>query len=103
MIPGKSPERIIDTRSRNRAMKSAGSPSVANLGAAARPTNGFHFAWTAPVNESFRVDFSSVMPPMWTAFTNIITSTNGAFDFTDDGLQSGGLTGARFYRVRTGP
>jgi hypothetical protein len=43
------------------------------------------------------------MPPLWTAFTNIITSTNGAFDFTDDGLQSGGLTGARFYRVRTGP
>jgi len=39
----------------------------------------------------------------WTTFINVITSTNGTFSFTDDGSNSGGFGGNKFYRVRTVP
>ncbi|MGO9526276.1 MAG: DUF4185 domain-containing protein [Verrucomicrobiia bacterium] len=76
---------------------------VINLTSVAYTNRTFTISWTAPTNESFRVDFSNVMPPGWTTFTNIITSATGAFKFTDDGLQSGGWNSNRFYRVHTGP
>jgi len=65
-------------------------------------TRGFMFSWTAPTNEIFSVDYSTELPTTnWLNFTNIITSTNGTFRFTDHGLRSGGLGGNKFYRVRT--
>jgi hypothetical protein len=65
--------------------------------------NKFSFAWTAPTNESFRVDYSDVLPPAWITFTNVITSTNGDFNFTDDESPAGGLGPSRFFRLRTAP
>ena len=56
-----------------------------------------------PPNERYRVDYSDLLPPVWSSFTNIITSSNGLLNFTDHGLGSGELGGNRFYRVRTSP
>ena len=61
----------------------------------------FSFAWSAPTNISYQVDYSSNLLAGWTTFTNIITSTKGTFDFTND--ETGGLPPVRFYRLRTAP
>jgi hypothetical protein len=66
-------------------------------------SKGFTFTWNAPTNENFEMDYSTVLPTTnWSSFTNIITSLNGVFKFTDHGAKSGGL-GNKFYRVRTLP
>jgi hypothetical protein len=63
--------------------------------------NKFSFAWNAPTNISYQVDYSSNLLAAWTTFTNIITSTSGTFDFTND--ETGGLPPIRFYRLSTAP
>jgi hypothetical protein len=60
---------------------------------------GFVLSWTASPADRFQVQYATSLPPVWTTFTNIITSTTGDFTFTDDGSQSGGLAGLRFYRL----
>jgi hypothetical protein len=65
--------------------------------------NKFSFAWSAPTNGSYQVDYSSNLLAGWTEFTNIITSTNGIFNFTNDETHNGGLPPLRFYRLRTTP
>ena len=65
--------------------------------------NKFDFAWNAPTNESYQVDYSSNLLSTWTTFTNILISPNGTFHFTNDETGSGGLPPARFYRVRRSP
>ena len=60
---------------------------------------GFVLNWTAPATNEFKVQYATNLPPVWMTFTNIITSTNGNFTFTDDGTQSGGLASLRFYRL----
>ncbi len=65
-------------------------------------SKGFKFSWSAPTNEVFRVDYSPLLPATnWSTFTNLITSTNGVFNFADRGVRSGGLSGNKYYRVRT--
>jgi hypothetical protein len=61
----------------------------------------FSFSWSAPAKGSYQVDYSSNLLSGWTTFTNIITSTNGLFEFTN--TQTGGLPPSRFYRLRTSP
>jgi hypothetical protein len=63
----------------------------------------FSFAWSAPTNISYQVDYSTNLLAGWTTFTNIITSTNGTFNFIDSGTNSGGLGNTTFYRLRTSP
>ena len=63
----------------------------------------FSFGWSAPKNLSYQVDYTTNLMAGWTAFTNIVTSTNGAFNFTDNGTNSGGFANTKFYRVRTAP
>ena len=63
----------------------------------------FSFSWGGPTNGSYQVDYSSNLLSGWATFTNIITSTDGAFNFTDTGTNSGSLGNDRFYRVRTAP
>jgi hypothetical protein len=46
-------------------------------------TNGVNLQWTASVSEQFKVQWATNLPPTWNVFTNIITSTNGTFLFTD--------------------
>ena len=65
-------------------------------------TNGLLLRWTAPTDPQlhFRVQWtSSLTPPAWATFTNLLSSANGDFSFLDDGSQSGGLGPARYYRL----
>ena len=67
-------------------------------------TNGVRLRWLAPSNGQFQAQWSpSLTPPSWTAFTNAPTSTNGDFSFLDDGSESGGLVGPRYYRLQQLP
>jgi subtilisin-like proprotein convertase family protein len=67
-------------------------------------TNGVVLQWTGPIDTQFSVQFSPTLsPPVWTAFTNTVVSTNGTFLFHDDGAQCGGLTGPRYYRLQALP
>jgi subtilisin-like proprotein convertase family protein len=67
-------------------------------------TNGVFLQWLAPATNQFQVQWTpSLAPPAWTSFTNVLTSTNGAFSFLDDGSQSGGLAGSRYYRLQQLP
>ena len=61
--------------------------------------NKFSLGWIAPTNESYQVDYSSNLLMGWTTFANVITSTNGVFEFTNS--EPGGLPSARFYRLHT--
>ena len=67
----------------------------------ARDTSGVRLQWLAPTNSQFQPQWTaSLAPPDWTPFTNILTSTDGTFNFLDDGSQSGGLAGSRYYRLK---
>jgi subtilisin-like proprotein convertase family protein len=67
-------------------------------------TSGVLLQWLAMPNNQFQVQWSpSLAPPAWTAFTNSVTATNGAFSFLDDGAQSGDLDSPRYYRLRQLP
>jgi hypothetical protein len=74
---------------------------VIDPGSLVHKRNRFNFSWSAPTNGSYQVDYSSNMLSGWTTFSNIITSTNGTFDFTN--IETGGLPPAEFYRLRTSP
>jgi hypothetical protein len=67
-------------------------------------TNGVLLQWLAPSNSQFQAQWTPVLaPPAWTRFTNILTSTNGAFSFLDDGSQTAGLAAPRYYRLQQLP
>lgn len=67
-------------------------------------TNGVRLEWSTPARNSFLVQWaSSLVAPVWNTFTNVLSPTNGAAAFLDDGLQSGGLEGPRYYRLRQSP
>ena len=69
-----------------------------------RDTNGVRLRWRAPSNSQFQVQWTaSLAPPAWNTFPNLIASTNGACSFLDDGSQSGGLDGPRYYRLQQSP
>ena len=56
--------------------------------------------WSAATNLQFQVQWTpSLTPPVWNTIPTIITSATGLFTFTDDGSQTGGLGGTRFYRL----
>jgi len=60
----------------------------------------FSFAWTGPTNIAYQVDYSTDPLSGWATFTNLITSTNGSFNFSDTGTNTGGLGSLKFYRLR---
>jgi hypothetical protein len=63
-------------------------------------TNGIALKWIDSVTARYQVQWATNLPPVtWNSFTNEITTTNGWFQFLDDGTQSGGLGGTRFYRL----
>ncbi len=66
--------------------------------------SGVRLQWLAPATSRFRLQWTpSLAPPAWDAFTDIVTSTNGTFEFLDDGTQTGGLDGPRYYRLERVP
>ncbi len=78
-------------------LSTAPSPTITSI---TRMLSGVVLNWLASIGQQFQVQWTpSISPPAWNTFTNIITSTNGMFTFTDDGSQSGGLGGTRFYRL----
>ena len=60
----------------------------------------FSFAWIAPTKIIYQVDYSTNLLSAWNTLTNLITSTNGIFNFTDNGTNSGGFGGTKYYRLR---
>ncbi|PYK96019.1 MAG: hypothetical protein DME19_21085, partial [Verrucomicrobia bacterium] len=76
----------------------AASPLINFTGLTMSP-GGFVLNWTAAATEQFQVQYTTNLPPVWTTFTNVVTSANGDFTFSDDGSQIGGLSGFRFYRL----
>jgi subtilisin-like proprotein convertase family protein len=67
-------------------------------------TSGVLLQCIAPINTQYQAQWTpSLAPPAWTSFTNLLTSTNGAFSFLDDGSQSGGLAAPRYYRLQQLP
>ena len=68
--------------------------SVSRLGA------DFLLTWTGPVYAQYQLQWTSTLsPPNWQTVPGNITSTTGQFSFLDDGTQTGGLGGMKFYRV----
>ena len=61
----------------------------------------FSFSWIAPTNITYQVDYATNLTAGWTTFTNLLISTNGSFNFTDNGTNSGGFGSIKFYRLRT--
>jgi hypothetical protein len=65
--------------------------------------NTFAFSWSGPTNTSYQAEYSTNLVIAWATFTNIITSTNGTFNFTDYKTNRGGFSNSTFYRLRTWP
>ena len=53
------------------------------LGSVTFGTNGMTLQWSGWTNEQFEVQWTTNLPPSWTLFPGIITSTNGQFKFLD--------------------
>jgi hypothetical protein len=69
-----------------------------------RNGTGVTIRWTAPATSQFRVQWVNSLPTAaWNTLSTVITSANGNFSFTDDGSQTGGLAGQRFYRLQQLP
>jgi hypothetical protein len=71
-----------------------------------RGTNSSSFVlnWTGQPGARYKVQWSpTINPPVWTGFSNVVTSADGTFSFKDDGTQSGGMGPARFYRLQQMP
>ena len=63
----------------------------------------FSFAWSAPTNIVYQVGCSTNLLKSWITLTNLITLTNGTFNFTDPGTNSGGFDKVKFYRLQSSP
>jgi hypothetical protein len=65
-----------------------------------RTIGGFLLKWTGPAYAQYQVQWTATLsPPNWQTLPAIITSTTGQFSFLDNGTQTGGLGGIKFYRV----
>jgi len=49
------------------------------------------------------VDYSTNLRAGWTTFPDLIISTQGIFNFTDYGTNSGGFGFTKYYRLRNSP
>jgi hypothetical protein len=63
----------------------------------------FSFSWNAPTNWSYQVQYTSNLSSAWTTITNVISSINQTFNFTDYGTNTGGLDNTKFYRLLSLP
>ena len=75
-------------------------PVLPIISSVAYTTNGTLLQWSAPTNSQFSIQWTpSLAPAGWRAFPGVAVSTNGTFSFFDDGSQTGGFDGERFYRL----
>lgn len=62
--------------------------------------NGVEITWSGPPGQQYKVEWSeSLVPAVWTQFTETITSTTGVYQYLDDGSQTGGFDATRYYRL----
>ena len=86
----------------------AGVPSDPNLtpvaitGIAITP-NGILLEWSGAPDAQYNVQWASSPEGPWNFFYYPATSPTGSFSFLDDGSETGGLDGARFYRLYQTP
>jgi subtilisin-like proprotein convertase family protein len=79
-------------------------PALPIISSVALAANGTLLQWSAPTNLQFGVQWTlSLAPAGWRSFPGSVTSSNGTFLFLDNGSQTGGLDGQRFYRLRQLP
>jgi subtilisin-like proprotein convertase family protein len=77
-----------------------GATSLPSTMTISRETNGIVIRWSGPNTNVYQVQWTaSLSAASWQSFSNNVTSATGAFSFTDDGTQSGGLGPTRFYRL----
>ena len=79
----------------------AGPPTISGI---SRSGSGVTIHWTASASNQFRIQWANSLPiAAWNTLSTVVTSANGNFSFTDDGSQTGGLGGQRFYRLQQVP
>jgi len=79
-------------------------PAPPTISGISRNGSGVLIQWTGSASNQFMVQWAnSVAPATWNTFSTIVTSASGNFSFTDDGSQTGGLSGQRFYRLQQLP
>jgi hypothetical protein len=61
--------------------------------------SGTTMKWTASATAQFQMQWTDDLTQPWNTDTNVITSSDGNFNFTDDGSQTGPLGTQRFYRL----
>ena len=60
---------------------------------------GIKLQWTASASAQFEVQWTDDLTQPWNTDTNVITSSDGNFSFTDDGSQTAPLGAMRYYRL----
>jgi hypothetical protein len=69
-----------------------------------RVPTGYQLLWNGPTNQLYEVQWTTnIAPSTWLPFAPPVASPNGRFGFLDDGSQTGGLSGQRYYRLRLFP
>jgi subtilisin family serine protease/subtilisin-like proprotein convertase family protein len=62
--------------------------------------NGIEITWSGPPGQQYQVEWSpTLIPTVWTPFTEIITSVTGIYQYLDDGSQTAGFGPVRYYRL----
>jgi uncharacterized repeat protein (TIGR03803 family) len=61
--------------------------------------SGTTMKWTASPSAQFQMQWKNDLTQPWNTDTNVITSGDGNFNFTDDGSQTAPLGTMRFYRL----
>jgi subtilisin-like proprotein convertase family protein len=75
-----------------------------NITSITRDPGGVTLRWIGLTNAIYQVQWSpSVAPVTWNSFSGTVTSLTGQFSYRDDGSQTGGLGGRRYYRLRQLP
>jgi hypothetical protein len=63
-------------------------------------SNGFQVAWPSQLGLTYRAQWKNLMTdPTWQTITPDFTGSGSILTWLDDGTQTGGFTGSRFYRV----
>ena len=73
-------------------MRSAfNSTPVSDPGSFVKLRSQVSFAWAAPANLRYQVDYATNLMGAWMTLPAVITSDSNTFNFTDDGANSGGF------------
>jgi hypothetical protein len=75
-------------------------PQIADIEVAG---TGVLLRWTGLANARYQVFYSDTVPMVWRPAGLPTTSTTTAFQFTDDGTQTGGFSAFRIYRIEMLP